>query len=358
MSEVESKITIDEIRGADADRQFAALEDRSFGVLAPDHYLDDFPIWDSNHSTAVGTVFRIGAFEGTKLVAAAGVRLAEMKYPKGPVTVALIGAVATDSDYRGRGLATQLVSTTVQWAGERGAALAMLWGSEHQLYGKIGFAPCGTQASLPLSSLMIGRPGEKEPEISKGWTQGLLGALKSRPSGIQIRDIDRGWLSAQKNVQWFWTGDPLQVTAYAAIGRGIDLPHFVHEWGGERTALLSILRRIAAMDGEAKLLGSPALFAKYGFQYDSVSEERLGLARVIDPKALFQAVHGDAVFTSVFSNSQWKIGLTPAHGKTVVDSLAPLEISRLFFGPIPTSLKKPWSDYFPLPLWFWGLDAV
>jgi hypothetical protein len=73
---------------------------------------------------------------------------------------------------------------------------------------------------------------------------------------------------------------------------------------------------------------------------------------------LFKAAHGEAIFAAGFTNGDWKIGLTSPHGKTVADSLSPLEISKLFFGPISSSLKKPWSDYFPIPLWFWGLDAV
>ena len=348
-----AEIVVDEIRGADAERQFAALEDQAFSVPAPGHYLDDFPIWDPGKA-AVGTVFRVGAFEGDKLVAAAGVRLAEHQFPKAQLTVALIGAVATAPEFRGRGLATQLVSILVQWAGERGAVAALLWGSEHQLYGKIGFSPCGTQAHLPLSGL----GGAGSAPVSTGWTPGLMGALKSRRTGLIIRDADRAWISAHKNVRWYWTGGPQQVTAYAALGRGIDLPHFVHEWGGDRQALMSIFQRIMKDDPHALLLGSPATFAQYGFQHDSATEERMGLVRVIDATMLFKAVHPDVPFTAAFVEGEWKQSLVDQAGKTTSTSLGPLETTHLFFGPTPPTLKKPWSDYFPLPMWFWGLDAV
>jgi GNAT superfamily N-acetyltransferase len=351
-----AQITVDEIRGPESERQFAALEDQGFAVSPPGRYLDDFPIWDSAQTSPVGTLFRFGAFDDGKLVAAAGVRLANIQCPKPPLTAALIGAVATAPDYRGRGLATQLVSLAVQWAGERGAAFAMLWGSEHQLYSKIGFAPCGTQATLPLSTLVGGAATERK--ISTGWTPGLMGALKSRRSGVLIRDIDRGWLQAHKNVKWYWTGSPQQVTAYAALGRGIDLPHFVHEWGGERGALLSILKTIASEDPEAKLLGSPAEFGHLGLQHDQTSEERLGLARLIDATSIFKCIHPQTPFTAGYMNGEWKLSLVDSLGKTASASLAPLEASQLFFGPLPTGIRKPWSDYFPLPLWFWGLDAV
>lgn len=349
-----SEILVDHI-GPGAEKQFSALEDEAFGVVAPGHYLDDFPIWDSSLTHAVGTTFRLGAFDGDRLIAAAGVRLVELKNSGGPLTAALIGAVATHPEYRGRGLATQLVSLAVEWAGERGAALAVLWGSEHRLYAKIGFTPCGTQASIPLRSLVSA--GSKT-SVSEGWTAGILKALKSRPQGVSIRDVDRAWLAAHKNVRWFWTGSPEQAGAYAALGRGIDLSHFVHEWGGTRADLIAVLNKIHVADPEAKLLGTPELFKQYGFQHDPSTEERLGLARVIDATKLFKSAHPDVPFTSAFVKGEWKLSLVARDGRTVSCSLPPLEAANLFFGPLPSGVRTPWSDYFPLPLWFWGLDAV
>jgi len=254
----------------------------------------------------------------------------------------------------------------VQWATQRGAALALLWGSEHELYAKLGFVPCGTQATIPLSSLTDS--GTSGSGVSTGWVPGIFAALKSRNSGMVIRDEDRGWLSAHRNVQWFWSGSPQRVRAYAALGRGIDLPGFVHEWGGETTELLSVLRHIQKLDPQAKLLGSPALFASRGLQHDTATEERLGLARIIDAATVFRAAHHgssagiDDAFTATWLDRKgggaWRIGLSGRDGKTVSDTLGPLELSRLFFGPISPGIGSPWSDYFPLPLWFWGLDAV
>jgi GNAT superfamily N-acetyltransferase len=348
-----SEITLDEIRGTAAETQFAALEDLAFAVPPPGHYLDDFPVWDPAKAV-VGTVFRLGAFDGEKLAGACGVRLAELRFPLRAVTVALIGAVATASEYRGRGFATQLVTLAVQWATQRGAVAALLWGSEHQLYGKIGFGPCGTQATLPLSGI----GGGSSEKVSTGWTPGILTALKSRRSGLIVRDVDRSWLSSHKNVRWYWTGSAQQVSAYAALGRGIDLSHFVHEWGGERSALISIFQQIAQDDPYALLLGSPTVFKHYGLQHDSATEERLALVRVIDAMALFEAVHSDSKFTALFEKGEWKLSLTDRSRRVSNASLGPLEMSQLLFGPVPAALKKPWADYFPLPLWCWGLDAV
>ena len=75
--------------------------------------------------------------------------------------------------------------------------------------------------------------------------------------------------------------------------------------------------------------------------------------RVIDATTLFKAAHPDTPFSAAFANDEWNITL----GKDSI-RLSPLDTTTLFFGPLPTNFKKPWSDYFPLPLWLWGLDAV
>lgn len=351
-----AELVVDEIRGAQAEAQFAALEDAAFGVKAPGHYLDDFPIWDFRYAPGAGSVMKLGVFDGTKLVAAAGVRLGTAQFPSSPLCVALMGAVATAPAYRGRGLASQLVSVLVQWAAQRGAALAVLWGSEHQLYQKLGFLPCGSQVSIPLHSLVALDQGIQK--VSTGWSPGILKALKSRRSGLEIRDLDRGWLAAHKNVQWFWTGEANQVTAYAAMGRGIDLSQMVHEWGGEPHALLSILKKIGELDPTAMILGAPAIFSRYGFQFDSSKEENLGLIRVIDAEAVCRAAHRDLRVTAIFDQAQWDLTLQGSSGDIFNAKLTPLEISHLFFGQTSAIENRFASEYFPLPIWFWGLDAV
>ena len=266
---------------------FSSLMDRCFQVPAGHHYLDDFPVWSERYKPASRQVFKVGAYDQGKLIAAAGAQIADLKANAFPMKVALIGAVATDGQYRGRGIATQLVSLATEWAQGQGAAVAVLWGSEHELYRKIGFYPCGRQVRVAISAMKSSK--SKGPIIHTGWNPALFTKIKQRSDGLRITDEDRGWYEAHPNVKWYWTGPENDPKAYVAIGRGIDLPNFIHEWGGELSALVELLAQLAQKYPNAQILGSPETFSKVSLQYDPSAVEYLCLASVLDPLATFRS---------------------------------------------------------------------
>src|SRR5690348_5164356 len=102
---------------ADATQQFSDLLDLCFSVPTGSHFLEDFPVWDPQFR--IPWVMRLGSFQQNELVSGAAARLAEIKLLAGKaVTIALIGAVATQPSWRGRGLATGVVLSLIQWAKE------------------------------------------------------------------------------------------------------------------------------------------------------------------------------------------------------------------------------------------------
>lgn len=234
--------------------QYSDLLDRSFPVPAGRHYFDDFPVWDPQF--AVESVFRPTVFEGNQLVAGAGVRVVDLKIPnKSTVKVALIGAVVTEPASRGRGLASTIVTQALSWAESQGACLALLWGSEHRLYQRLGFEFFGQQTQFSLDR--ISAPRSSAIQVHRGWNSRLFQLLQNRSTGLVLKESDRPWYEAHRNVEWFYTGNPNQPTAYAALGRGIDLPGLVHEWGGNTECLVEILKEIHTKNPKALLLGPP-----------------------------------------------------------------------------------------------------
>ena len=318
--------------------QLGRLLDQVFAVPAGMHFLEDFPVWDGRVGPGPEQVLRAGAFKGEQLVSSACVRLARLKTAAGnSLAVGIVGGVATDPQFRGRGLASAVVSLGVRWAEERGAALMLLWGSEHSLYRKQGFEPCGSQVRLPLSSFNFDSAAE---QVQEGWRPSLFPQIKSREGGLLLEDRDQSWYSAHRNVRWFWIGDPQRPAAYAALGRGIDLSGMVHEWGGDRLGLMKIFGHIKGLEPQATLLGGPSVLKKYGFVYDESPSECLCLAKVSKPEVVFEAfVPGERL--DQYLEPQW------------LATLSPPELSRLFFGPLETPILP-----FPLPLWVWGLDAA
>src|SRR6202035_1554244 len=99
--------------------------------------------------------------------------ISEMKTTALPLRVGLIGAVVTDENFRGRGIAPKAVALAVEWAKNQGAALTVLWGSEHELYGKLGFTPCGKQVRVPLSAM---RGSGATQKIQTGWNPAIFSA--------------------------------------------------------------------------------------------------------------------------------------------------------------------------------------
>ncbi len=277
-TEPRSRLFVDVIETHEAKLQFSNLLDQCFPVPQGRRFFDDFPVWDDRNP--VKNIFRMGVFDGRHLISSAAVRITSLKTSSGVAEVGLIGAVTTHPEWRSRGLASQTVSLAVDWAAERGASLAVLWSSEHAMYEKLGFKLVGHQVRVPLSSLQLGTVSA----VNHGWIPALFDCLKRREGGLVLSDEDRVWIEAHRNVEWFWTGSTERPTAYAALGRGIDLQGFVHEWGGETEALPGILSAIREKNPQAILLGSPDLLRARSFAFEPSAIEPLCFGRFLRGK--------------------------------------------------------------------------
>ncbi len=333
--------------------QFEAMLDACFSVPQGLHYLEDFPVWDFSGATGV---LRLGVFGPNRaLLACTAARVTDawVGRPGGAkYRIALIGAVATDARARGKGYASELVTMASAWAQEQGALLALLWGSEHHLYQRLGFDLCGAQKRIPLSQLPLGGGGA---EIKKGWQPAIFDLLKKRSGGLALTDTDLGWMAKHKNVQWWSAWKDGAPQAYAAINRGIDLQNFVHEWGwaeGGQGTFAQLLAEVAKTHAGAEILvpgvALPAGFPCPAALHQSLPAEFLGLARVLDPAKLIRAFHADAQVSARSLEGGWELALEG----TTIPQLGEGEVAQLLLGPGASS-----SKWLPLPVWVWGLDA-
>jgi predicted N-acetyltransferase YhbS len=252
------------------------LLDHCFDVPPGRHYFDDFPIWDPAVVPEDPSLYRRTTFDQDRLIACAGMRLVTAGPARLPL--ALIGAVATDPAYRGKGFASTLVSELCVHAAGEGARFALLWGSEHRLYERLGFALAGKQIRAPLAQLSL----ESAPvQVLEGWDDSLFETIRNRPDGVNLRQEDLRWYRLQKSVQWYRCEHEGRITAYAAMNRGIDLQNIVHEWGGERSPLSRLLARIRAIHPQAELLG-PADSPEFGLS--AFPHEFLALVKPLTPE--------------------------------------------------------------------------
>ena len=214
------------------------------------------------------------------MLASAACRLAEMNLPGQPqLTVALIGGVATRSEARGRGYASRLLTLCLEWAQNRGAAVAFLWSGRGELYERLGFASSGTQLRVPLDSFLLAQRLE-----GVEWRSGLTPAIErelieKRSGGLLLRKRDLIWVRAHRNIDWQGLYRGRELLAYAAIGKGIDLPHCVHEWGGRAEILPGFFAELSVRDPRLQLLLSPAQLDRLGFAGVPACAEPLVYAR-------------------------------------------------------------------------------
>lgn len=347
----ENLLTIDELNQDDSLKQFSMLLDHCFQVPQGQRFLDDFPIWDI--SFQVPNILRIGAFQESSLRACAAVRTANLMAVGGnTVKVAIIGAVASHPELRGKGVASQLVSVACQWAKGQGAALVALWGSEHELYRRIGFELVGSQLRVPLRDLVEGDVASYSTahagEIHSGWAPGIFNLAQKRTRGLRLEDSDRQWWEGHRHTEWYYYGDPKAPRAYLGMGRGIDLANIIHEWGGDPTALKALFADLVQKRPEASLLGYPKEIHSLGVSLTTpYPSEFLCLAKVLDPLLLCRAFTPHlSVAATQQDQKTWDFSLGGYHWNGISEGL----LARTLFGPND-------SDWNPLPLWFWGLDA-
>lgn len=345
--EVKSGLELRLIERQDDVDLFSNLLDHSFLVPKGEKFFDDFPVWDPrNQARSV----RVGIFKKKELASCAGMRFCDLKTPIGILPVAIIGAVATHPEWRGLGLASDLVDFLTNEAKKKGAALCLLWGSNHELYRRLDFELCGIQVVSPLSNLDLSTSTVET--IKRGWNFFLFQRLKQREQGLALGDQDLSWYSLHKNVEWFWTGPQEYPTAYAAYGRGIDLKNMVHEWGGNPEDLKHILAVILEKYPDAQILGSPLQFEKNQFSYDLAQAQYLCMAKVLDAPKIIQAYSPGKKIEVTSSESEMSI----CFDGFVADHLKPKDLSVALFGP--EVLHDGWKSTLPLPFWIWGLDSA
>lgn len=248
--------------------QLNKLVSESFGYMEPHSFFEDFPVWESDQ------VKRYGIFFDSTLIAHVGIRFCEMKAEK-PLKIAMVGAVATRESFRGKGLSSKLLEEVCRISDAQNCDWTILWGSEHDFYKKFGFELHGEQLQAPLSALED-LPENNIPRVKRGWNPKIFDHLANTKNGIALSEKDRAWVSNHKTVNWFYHEEPF---AFAGFERGLDLPHIIHEYGGDLKALKEVLGFILSLDIGAMVLGTRESLTHLGFEEGAFIEEYLCLAR-------------------------------------------------------------------------------
>ena len=270
-----TSFTFNAIDGPGPEQVFGDFVSSGFGITGLRSFFDDFPVW---REASGARIRRIGAFVGDKLVATAALRYGQLRLGESQTAIAVVGCVVTDAEYRGQGLASRAVTELLAEATSGGAAIAVLFGSEASLYSRLGFRYAGVQERVGLDTLSLPQ-SRGFPEVQRGWKPNLFECLQARKGGLVLAPSDAQWVSRHLNSEWFSMGDYNHPTAYACLGKGIDLAGIVHEWGGDSEALQGLLSQLREERSGLQIIGSPDQLRSAGIYSEQSLKEPLCMAK-------------------------------------------------------------------------------
>lgn len=239
------------LRPTERDR-FLGLIDRAFGCPAPASLRTAFPTALAAENHDHHYVLR----EGEEILSAAAALRRRWRTSQGWLEVACLGCFATDPAHRGRGHSRRLQEWMLEELAAEGVELALLWTDEPRVYRRRGFEACGVETHARLSL-----PLEVRPEAGESLRPGgpddaaaLLRLYEQHPlrSARTLEDMRR-YLAPEVSRTAILEREGRPV-AYAALGKGLDFPGYVHDYAGSPRQVQVLWRALAEQGARAVLV--------------------------------------------------------------------------------------------------------
>ncbi len=262
--------------------EWSKLIDAAFLIPAGYSFVDDFPVWDPKNGAEIHR-WNLRDNQST-LLSTVSARVAYVQCEQKKIRVVLIGAVASLPGHQDQGYASQCFETAIKWVETKSKAdVAILWGSETKFYSRYGFDLGGEQCRMQLEQVTAPTT-EVMGTIEIGWNPAIFDCMTNRSLGIKLGDSDVSWMESHKNVLWCSLKKNKEIVAYTAIGRGIDLPKIVHEWGGDPESLKFLLMKIREKIPGLSIIGPRSLLQEYGLAVtgQEITKEKLCLFKVLN----------------------------------------------------------------------------
>jgi len=247
----------------------------------------------------------------------------------------VIGAVATDSQHRGEGLASRLIEKALD-SHQEWADLAVLWGEREALYSKSGFVsvqtdelhwfPDRSSQVVPSQSYRI-ESLEGEGELGSH-LKDFMELYERQAHYIERTRLDWESLFKVPGATWFVARSKKDqaLLAYLVVGKGQDFQGIAHELIGPSGALEGLIgeaqRKLSLLGGISPIWDKnlAQVFLKNG----SMSSERIGgMWTLLNQKSFLEKLQ--------------KIGIPVRTG--LLESLGELENKKAFLGEILQSEK-------------------
>lgn len=304
--------------------------------------------------------------------------------PKATFKVGMIGSVSTDPEYRGRGLATQLLEKAEEELRLEGCLFSLLWADSEEFYLKRGYQRMGSEVDFVVGAAQLKKlpPADNVRLLEEDDLDQVHGLYARHAEHVERTLHETRAMLDSPGMEVLVHSESDQVTAYACLGRGGDMANVVHEWGGSPEAVAACVhahlkRRALQGAGSEIYVISPASaveFHKYFAKLGCASVEGvLGMGKLLDLDKLVELY-------SWFLGPDGRVRVDQRPAKMSPDGMAGLRVQgpnmalllsaddafRALLGP---SNDRTDLDYLeralglrlealPLTPFVWGLDSI
>jgi GNAT superfamily N-acetyltransferase len=206
--------------------------------LLPERFYGVQHTWPQLYRSDGGGRFFVIA-DREELLSHCAVRTVAVRGAGGVVAVNLLGSVATSPEFRGRGLAGQVLAAALE-ATATAAAHTLLWAESEGLYARVGFVGGAME-----SCLMLARRPRRGGAIVRAASIVDHGALFSlheqKPWRVERTASAMSGLLTTPGLSTFVLERDGQPVAYACTGKGADLQGYWHELGGSDEDVAELL---------------------------------------------------------------------------------------------------------------------
>jgi predicted N-acetyltransferase YhbS len=279
----------------------------------------------------------------------------EFQHPQYRMKIGMIGSVTTSPAFRGKGLATMLVSTAVAHLRRKGCTLVVLWSPDEAFYQPLGFSRYGRETQLVFSKDSVTPSDRQAIPFNPKTDMGGIWRLYQQHDVRLDRSLEelRCHTSIPK-VEIYVTKKNDQITSYLAIHKGADFTNFIHEWAGD---LQELQWNIAAVQTQKYPDQSLTLIAPGHYDVSLLramaTEKRdgvLGLVKLLDRNGLIYLYTKH--LSALGQNTRWDKETSVLHTQAERVSLKEdAETLEVILGGRRQNLP-------PLPLFVWGLDSI
>jgi len=282
--------------------------------------------------------------------------------------VGLIGSVATDPAYRGRGYASAVLEEAERVLEGAGCAMALLWADEADFYSARGWAPVGTEVNhaLPPAAAAL-LPSPLGVRRYRGADGPLLHSLYcTHETRVARSEEETVSLLAAPGMTTLVLERDGAVCAYACEGRGADLGGAIHEWAGAPLDVLALIRAHLERAGGPLVLMSPPSASGVLHYLEALGVESrtgvLGMGKLLSTQAAAQVLHS-ACPEALVEATDTGVELTGPLGSVALsrtETLLTLAGPPGLRGVVVEAELKAGCPLAGLPLepFCWGLDSI